>query len=142
MYAEMFDASNPVALLSWNPGLRHGEYSGPTYPFDKSSEGKSHHFLGFEFWRLDSSYPHLDRHFKSVTFPHALLVILLALYPLAGAWKIIRIIRTYRKRPPLRFAICPKCGYDIRFCHDKCPECGASIESSLPDSPPHSTDHL
>ena len=136
MHGEEFTppASEPP-LLSWNPGLEHGFYSGPAYPFDKSSEGKSHSFLGFEFWRLDSSYPHLDRHFKSITFPHAALIVLLALYPLRYASKLHRS-RLRRKRAHL--GLCPQCGYDLRATSGRCPECGAVVESTLADSSPGS----
>ncbi|HEV8604122.1 MAG TPA: hypothetical protein VGQ99_02075 [Tepidisphaeraceae bacterium] len=126
-------------LLSWTPGLQRGAYSGPTYPFDKSAEGKGWSFLGFEFWRLDSSYPHLDRHFKSITFSHASLILALALYPLWYAWKIRRA-RLQRKRA--RLGLCVRCGYDIRATLGRCPECGAMVVSALQDSPAASRDHL
>jgi hypothetical protein len=116
-------------LLSWNPGLQHGDYSGPSYPYDNSSEGKSHHFLGFEFWRLDSSYPHLDRHFKSITFPHALVIVFLALYPLRFARNLHRT-RLRRKRGAA--GLCIRCGYDLQgAAHDRCPECGADVPRNL-----------
>jgi hypothetical protein len=110
-------------LLSWNPGFQYGSYSGPTYPYDKSSEGNSWSIIGFEFFRLDSSYPHLDRHFKSIAFPHAALLIALALYPTLYIRKIFRT----RKRACLR--LCPDCGYDLRATPQgaRCPECGTSL---------------
>src|SRR3954468_17403883 len=47
---EFIPSASEPQLLSWNQGLQHGFYSGVTYPYDKSSEGRSHRLLGFEFW--------------------------------------------------------------------------------------------
>jgi hypothetical protein len=120
-YGEMFGA-----YLGWNrvlvPIFEH-DLLDSKYPNMASVEGKRMGWLGFEFYRRDRSNRRVsdgysDVHIKAITFPHAALVFVLALYPLRFAWKI----RRRRKRAKL--GLCPRCGYDLRSSPGLCPECG------------------
>jgi hypothetical protein len=121
-YGEMFGA-----YLGWAkvdvPILEH-DLLDSKYPYMGSTEGKRMGWLGFEFYRRDRwNRPvhdgYSDVHIKAITFPHAALVFVLALYPLRFAWKIRRT-RMRAKR-----GLCTRCGYDLRASQGPCPECGS-----------------
>jgi rRNA maturation endonuclease Nob1 len=51
----------------------------------------------------------------------------IALSSVAVVWtvRVVHIVRRDRRR--FREGRCMRCGYDVRFCSDKCPECGEPI---------------
>jgi hypothetical protein len=55
----------------------------------------------------------------------------IVLSSLAVIWTIwvVHIVRRDRRR--FREGRCMRCGYDVRFCNDKCPECGEPIRRGL-----------
>jgi hypothetical protein len=80
---------------------------------DKFSEKKMYVF---------SSLDHLY-HYRSafLVAPHPSIAALFGWMPL------LLLIRRLRRRinPPLN--LCPQCGYDLRACKERCPECGTEI---------------
>jgi outer membrane protein assembly factor BamB len=57
----------------------------------------------------------------SLTMPHWLAAMLLAIAPLA------RLLGFWRDRPKFARGRCPECGYDLRASADRCPECGQAV---------------
>jgi hypothetical protein len=62
---------------------------------------------------------------RSVSVPHALATLLLAIVPVGA---IVRRKRLSRRR---QRGCCLNCGYDLRATPDRCPECGTAPESRL-----------
>ena len=61
---------------------------------------------------------------QTLSVPYWFLVALTMLAPLA--W----LMRWRRRRHRRRTGLCPVCGYDLRASPDRCPECGAHVESA------------
>jgi len=127
---ETYPPESPPQLFSWEPGLHHGSYGGPSYPTETWGDGKIWGGLGFYYYQLSAPFspvthvPRLYRTYRAVTFPHAFLALLLALWPLRFAWSMRRR-RIQRRR--LKNGLCLRCGYDIRGLSENCPECGAKL---------------
>src|SRR5205814_7762018 len=124
----------PLSLgdrLSWFPGFFEYRLISSKYPYSEGnspySDGKSHRCLGFEYYSRDySPKRHIEHatnyHIKSITFPHAALLFILALYPLRFAWRI------RRKRKRAKLGLCARCGYDLRASQGPCSECGHALD--------------
>ena len=65
---------------------------------------------------------------RAVVFPYWVVVALLAMWPIRRAWRELRTKRELRRQLQ---GLCPRCGYDMRFTPDRCPECGLKL-SALP----------
>ncbi len=127
--AVTYSAESGPQLLSWEPGLHHGDYGDPKYPTETWGNGDQWGGYGFYYYRLNAGYPptafdaHIYRSMKAITLPHMLVATTLALYPIRFLW-------TWRRRriESLRKSrgLCPRCAYDLRGISDRCPECGTS----------------
>ena len=139
---ESYPPQSPPQLLSWEGGLHHGDYASPRYPIEKWDAGELWGGFGFYYY-LSTFEPDdelsLHRTYRAITFPHALLTVLLLLYPLKFArncWRR-RILRVRRQR-----GLCLRCGYDLRGLSECCPECGAALSWNSIDGISTNTHYL
>jgi hypothetical protein len=80
-----------------------------------SGNNSLHKFLGF---RYASGGIGTAGWFWSIRVPLWSIALLCSLLP---AIRLSKAIATLRRT---RLGLCPKCGYDLRACPDRCPECG------------------
>jgi hypothetical protein len=79
------------------------------------------HGLGFHFGRVYVTTPRGCQRSSSVSIPHWLLVMFLALVPLF--WSISR----WRRARHYGSGQCQVCGYDLSATPERCPECGSPV---------------
>jgi hypothetical protein len=78
--------------------------------------------LGFGARNWKRTYPVMTS--QGVAMPHALLVSLAAIVPVA--W----LLRQGQRRRRCSSGLCLRCGYDLRESPDRCPECGTPRPAS------------
>jgi hypothetical protein len=111
-----------------------GQYDASGYRFhadepdDLTEPGPLHHVhwqLGRAgWWTTDNAR---DRS-TVLLLPLWLIVMLFALLPARSVSRHL-VIRRMRARQAC--GQCPICGYDLRVCHDRCPECGTRTGSKV-----------
>jgi hypothetical protein len=94
-------------------------------------------FLGFSYGQFErhSGY-YLGASPNEVSLRRLLLVpwpAIVILFGFAPIWYVSRaLLKRSRRKKRISQGLCPKCGYDLRATHTKCPECGQS-KPTAPD---------
>ena len=85
-------------------------------------------------WRYDvlNDYFHIPHAKPTVLRLHFALIVIVLAIP-SAFWISTR--RRAIESGRLQSGLCPKCAYDLRASHDKCPECGLPIPADLPRKP-------